>query len=190
MLVKENDKELVNSVMEVFQTHGYDGVTMTLISDRTGIKSEDLYDRFPGGKEDMAKTVLSFAGEWMQESVIAPLQGPGTPEERLRAMSMELQAFYAPRQKACVLDKLSCGNTTADVKDLIRTAIAGWMDALAQVASEAGVSKELAWTRAQDAVVQFEGALVVARLTQDTGPFERAMNQLPARLLNPPAANL
>src|SRR5437762_12723369 len=43
---------------EVFRAHGYEGATLALITEATGLGKGSLYHFFPGGKAQMAAAVL------------------------------------------------------------------------------------------------------------------------------------
>src|SRR3954469_22668198 len=44
---------------EVFREHGFEGASLSLIGERTGLGKGSLYLFFPGGKEEMATAVLA-----------------------------------------------------------------------------------------------------------------------------------
>ena len=46
--------DVLPQLAEVFRAHGYEGATLALISDATGLGKGSLYNFFPGGKEQMA----------------------------------------------------------------------------------------------------------------------------------------
>src|ERR1700720_3544465 len=51
--------DVLPQLAEVFRAHGYEGATLALISDATGLGKGSLYNFFPGGKEQMAMEVLT-----------------------------------------------------------------------------------------------------------------------------------
>ncbi|WP_315889750.1 TetR/AcrR family transcriptional regulator [Kovacikia minuta] len=48
----------VSSLLNLFRQFGYDGVTLSKISQATGLGKASLYHHFPGGKDEMVETVL------------------------------------------------------------------------------------------------------------------------------------
>jgi AcrR family transcriptional regulator len=48
----------VPSLLDLFRQLGYDGVTLSKISQVTGLGKASLYHHFPGGKDEMVETVL------------------------------------------------------------------------------------------------------------------------------------
>ena len=59
---------------EVFRAHGYEGATLALISEATGLGKGSLYHLFPGGKEQMAAEVLADIDAWFELNIYAPLR--------------------------------------------------------------------------------------------------------------------
>ena len=178
-------EEVLDRLTRVFREVGYEGATLSRLAQATGLVKASLYHYFPGGKGDMAGAVLARANAWLEERALAPLAGPGTPEERLRAMSRTLDEFYAGGRDGCLLGLLSQGDARDLFQTHVRAALQRWASAIATVLEEAGLDPDLARDRGEDAVIQIQGALVVARGLGTTAPFSRTLSDLPARLLAP-----
>lgn len=177
------DTELLDRLVDVFRKHGYEGASLTLISKATGLERASLYHRFPGGKAEMAEAVLGHASEWLATHALEPLQGPGEPERRIRAMSRALREFYGGGEQSCLLDALSLGGDDDPIREHVETATRGWIGALARVVREAGFPAREARRRAEDAVARIQGTLVLSRAIGDTGPFRRTLHALPRQML-------
>ena len=182
-ITKVNEEELLDRLTNVFRIYGFEGASLSKISEATGLQRASLYHRFPGGKEDMAKAVLERAGQWLTDHILAPLSGPGTPEDRIRIMAKELHSFYAGGKNCCLLDSLSFGSDDNAIRQHVQQGMSAWVEELAKVAREAGVSAKKARQQAQNAISQIQGTLVVARVMKDYGPFERMLSELPTTLL-------
>jgi TetR/AcrR family transcriptional regulator, lmrAB and yxaGH operons repressor len=177
--------QIVVQLLRVFRQYGYEGATLTKISQATDLGRASLYHYFPGGKEDMANAVLEHLDRWRETNVLTPLRGEGTALERLEAMMRSLDQAYSGGQQSCLISVLSMG----DAKDLfspkIRVALEEWIGAIAEVLTETGVNPTLAKHRAEDAILQIQGALVLARALENTAPFQRLLQRLPKQLLHP-----
>ncbi len=180
---KINDEELLDRLTDVFRTHGFEGASLSLISEATGLQRASLYHRFPGGKEEMANAVLERAGKWLEGRALAPLNGPGKPEERVRKMAEELHAFFSGGKCSCLLDSLSFGLEEHPIKNHVRDGMTFWVDAMAKAARESGVPSKKAKQQAQDVISRIQGSLVVARVLKDCSSFERAISEIPTILL-------
>jgi len=178
-------EEVLNRLTVVFRERGYEGASLSELSRATGLVKASLYHYFPGGKAEMAEAVLARANQWLEETALAPLSGPGTPKDRLEAMGEALRTFYAGGRAACLLGLLSQGEVRDRFQAHVRAAMRRWAGAVASVLEEAGFPVDLAQARGEDAVIQIQGALVVARGLDDLAPFTRTLENLPARLLAP-----
>ncbi len=183
---KITDSELLNRLTEVFRTHGYEGASLSKISDATGLQRASLYHRFPGGKAEMAEAVLNRAGEWLQAHALKPLTESGPHEQRLSRMAQKLDEFYDGGRQSCLLDALSFGVEEGGIRDHQKVAMEAWVEAIATMLRESGLPLRTARERAEDAVIRIEGSLVMARASGDALPFRRTLRSLPQDLLRKP----
>ncbi|MCC6863002.1 MAG: TetR/AcrR family transcriptional regulator [Bryobacterales bacterium] len=179
---KVTDEFLLEKVAEVFRIHGYEGASIRLLSQATGLERASLYHRFPGGKEEMAAAVVARTCEWFGRHVFSPLQAGGSPEERLRRVAANLRDFYRRGTLWCVLDVMTLGGGPDALLARVRAAYSAWLKAFEGIAREAGMSASTARSRAQQALIGIEGSLVLARVTGDSRPFLRVLQDLPALL--------
>lgn len=175
--------QVVASLLRAFRRNGYDGASLSRLSEETGLGRASLYHHFPGGKEDMARAVLASAGQDFMDLVLLPLQRPGSPEERVAGMAAALSAFYDGGNKACILALMTIGQGPEVFALEVREGLRGWIDALTSVVRETGQPEPAARARAQDAVARVQGALVLARGLGDTSVFKRTVEDLPRDLL-------
>lgn len=178
--------DLVAKLSHAFRDVGYEAASMTLLSERTGLKRPSLYHRFPAGKEQMAAEVLAKAHAWLNENVLVPLRSSAPPAERIDAMIGALSEFYEGGERACLLNMLATpmereGPFTA----AIRATFEAWVDALAHCVEDAGVPAADARSRAVRAISLVQGSLVVARGLGTAEPFASACDALPATLIGP-----
>ncbi len=184
-ITKMTPDDLIDRLRDVFRTVGYDGATLSKLSQATGLQRASLYHRFPGGKKEIAEAVLAQAGTWLDTHVLAPLTGAGTPQARLQKMVEALDTFYVQGGASCLLDALSFGEGGDQLHAHIEAAFAHWIEALATLVVEStGCPKAEACQRAEDAVISIQGALVLARGTGNTQPFQRVLTNLPTILLS------
>lgn len=176
--------EVSRRLVNVFRQYGYEGTTLSRISQATGLGRASLYHHFPNGKQGMAEAVLEYVSQWFNETVLNPLRLDGEPLERLRAMNSSLKQFYNCGQDACLLAMFSLGESDDLFHNQVSQALNAWIDSLAQLLCEAGLPETQARQRAEDAVIQIQGALVLTRGLDSTSPFERVLQELPSRLLH------
>lgn len=176
--------EVIVQLINVFRQYGYEGATLTRLSAATGLGKASLYHYFPKGKEEMAAAALNWVSLELEEFILAPLRSSSEPADRIRALSQSLYEFYNCGKHTCLLTVFSLG----DAKDLfqaqIRQALNIWIDTLAEVLLQAGLEPSQAHLRAENTVLQIQGALVLAQGLNETGPFERLLERLPEQLLH------
>ena len=177
-------EQVISQLIPVFRHYGYEGATVSRLSEATGLKKASLYHHFQGGKEQMAAAVLEYVANWLQENVFAPLESDKEPRERIRAMSQGLDEFYHSGQNPCLLSVMSVGEADNLFHQQLEQGLKNWLDMLTKVVEETGVEPEQARQRAEDALMLIQGALVLVRVTNDTQPFKRAIAKLPQILLD------
>ncbi|MDJ0893964.1 MAG: TetR/AcrR family transcriptional regulator [Alphaproteobacteria bacterium] len=175
--------EVVQRLTQVIREHGYDGATLSRMSQATGLGKASLYHYFPRGKEQIAEEVLARAGDWLEEHAIGPLAEAGPPRARLERLARALSTFYAGGETACLLDLLSVGGSGEVFSQTIKASLERIETAIAAVLVEADLAPDAAARRAEDAVIGLQGALVVSRAKRSTEPFRRVLADLPNRLL-------
>ncbi len=179
---KISDEELFDGLITVFRTFGYEGATMSKLVEATGLERASLYHRFPGGKTEMACAVLECVGERFAENILAPLAKPGDPAKRVAKMAKRTKEFYVGGRLSCLLDTMSVGGDKEQIQECVSRMFKAWFDALQKVSMDAGFKAQEAKQRAEDALIQIQGALVMNRAMNLTRPFGRIMDDLPQLL--------
>lgn len=171
-----DDDSLMESLFEIFRCHGYEGSTISRLSELTGLRKSSLYHRFPGGKDDMVKAVVNHVSAQLQQHVIAPLstrQDP--PEKRFDNMLATLKSFYDTGKKNCLLNVLSLGEAKDEIRKLLSHDYDNLLKALCLLGQDAGFTEKEAGMRAEHFLVTVQGALVVQRLSDNPCTFENCM---------------
>jgi AcrR family transcriptional regulator len=176
------DEELAERALEVFRNHGYEGTSLNRLAEATGLEKASFYYRFPGGKRDIVLAVAAHVDRWFRENVLEPLAGKGTPAERVQFVARRLRTFYGDGSQPCVLDTLSLTGSPAELQAALAGALRAWLSAFTSVARESGLTRSAAERRAQQALINIEGSLVLARVLGDPAIFLRTLAGLPALL--------
>ncbi|MBC7924601.1 MAG: TetR/AcrR family transcriptional regulator [Bryobacteraceae bacterium] len=181
---KVSDDALIERIAHVFRIHGYEGASIRLLSEATGLERASLYHRYPGGKEEMASAVITWTGNWFRANVIEPLANPSQqPSARLQDVARNLKEFYERGSLPCVLDCMTIGSSDP-IRDKVRESLGAWTDAFAGLARETGIGAAESRNRAQQAIIEIEGALVVTRVLNDPKPFLKTLDRLKETLLH------
>ena len=181
--MRMSKEDAIAQLAEVFRNYGYEGATLTRLSKASGLGKASLYHHFPRGKEEMAEAVLNYVTHCFRALVLDPLQGPGKPAERIDRMSQNIREFYRFGQDPCLLSILTLGEAKDLFDQPVKQAFETWLDTLAGVLVEAGFNPAQAYRRAEDAIIQIQGVLVLSRSVNSTTAFERVITALPKTLL-------
>jgi AcrR family transcriptional regulator len=177
--------EAIDRLATVFRAHGYDGSSLSIVAEATGLGRASLYHHFPGGKDEMVREVFRRIGARVDAEILSPLAGPGAPEERLARWARGLERFYACGRENCLLGALVLGGGAERFPDELAASFKALIGTLARTLAAAGLSKGAARRRAEDAISRVQGSLVVARGLGDPGVFQRTVRALPRQLLAP-----
>lgn len=184
---KIEESALLKKLSDVFREVGYEGASLAMLAEATGLKKASLYHRFPGGKEQMASEVMANAESWLTERILTPLKSSAPPQARTHAMIRNLDTFYCGGRQACLLNMMSSPRAErGPFAALIKKAFKAWTDALASALADADIDEETARSRAERAIALLQGSLVVARGTGSTRPFRNCLVHLEQDLLAPP----
>lgn len=176
-------EKVLERLTEVFRRVGYEGATLSQLSEATGLHRASLYHYFPGGKEEMARAVLDDLGAIVDKTILEPLQGEGEPLLRLKRMMKAVDHFYTGGKLNCVTGLFALSSARDLFHVEIGKGIEMWLEALASVAVEAGAKPAVARMRAENWLTQLQGALIMTRGMGDDALFKRVLKSLPEQML-------
>ena len=177
--------DMLGRLMDLFREKGFDGASLSDISGSTGLGKSSLYHHFPNGKEEIARQVLAYLEEQLEQALFEPMRSHGTPRQKLDRMLDTIDDFYEGGKKACLLERLCASVDARRFRRPLDRAFNTWIEAVEALGVESGLPRATARLRAEDLVVRIEGALVVSAGTDDTSVFARTIRDLRDSLLAP-----
>jgi TetR/AcrR family transcriptional regulator, lmrAB and yxaGH operons repressor len=177
-------QEVLARLMGIFREQGYEGASLTDLSEATGLGRSSLYHYFPGGKDEMATSVLAYLDAVLEKELYAPLATKASPKKKLDTMLAVLNDFYDGGAKACLLERLCASAGRPVIGRPLRRSFEVWLTAFETLGVDAGISRTVARTRAEDALARIEGALVVSAGTGNKEVFARALKDVRTTLLS------
>lgn len=174
--------DILAALAEVFRAHGYEGATLALISEATGLGKGSLYNFFPGGKEQMANEVLASIDTWFNDKIYKPLRTASDPAKGIADMYAATSAYFHSGQRVCLVGVVALGASRDLFGEKVKVYFAGWVDALAVALRRLGDNTADARRKSEQAVLEIQGALVLARAFDDAKVFTRALKESEARL--------
>lgn len=173
---------LVAGVAEVFRQHGYEGTSLSLISEATGLGKGSLYHFFPGGKEEMAADVIAHIDGWFETNVFMPLQDTHDPRAGIERMLEATDRYFQSGHRVCLIGAFALDDARNHFARQISSYFGRWVAHLAEALKRAGHSQPEAIALAEETVAVIQGALTLARAFDDTAVFSRALQRARAKL--------
>lgn len=175
--------DIIPVLADTFRQYGYEGASLSLITERTGLGKSSLYHFFPGGKEEMAAAVLAHIDAWFRTEVFEPLAEGHDTDAGLKRMIASVDTYFHGGGRVCVVGVFALGDVRDRFADAVHRYFEDWIVALAKALERRGVSKAAARALAEDVVAGIQGALVLARARNDPASFRRSLRRYQARLL-------
>jgi len=174
--------DILPRLAEVFRAHGYEGATLSLLGEASGLGKGSLYHFFPGGKEQMAKEVLAEIDNWFEVNVFTPLLKTEDPKQAIADMITATETYFWSGKRVCLVGVVALGVARDFFTEQVHSYFERWDDALASALKRTGLDAAAAKRKSEDAMIVIQGALVLARALNDPKVFTRAMAGLRERL--------
>lgn len=175
--------DIIPVLADTFRQYGYEGASLSLITERTGLGKSSLYHFFPGGKEEMASAVLAHIDAWFRTHVFEPLGEAHDTGAGIKRMIASVDTYFHGGGRVCVVGVFALGDVRDRFADAVHRYFEDWIAALATALVRRGASKAAARALAEEVVAGIQGALVLARACDDPASFRRALRRYQARLL-------
>jgi TetR/AcrR family transcriptional repressor of lmrAB and yxaGH operons len=173
--------DVIPLIAEVFRDLGYEGASLSRITERTGLGKGSLYHFFPGGKEEMASAILTEIDVWFENSVYEPLRRDD-PDQAIASMWKAVDHYFRSGSRICLLGAFALDETRNRFAVAIQSYFTRWIESLRDALVRNGCDEERATSEAEDAVLSVQGALVLARAVGDKALFVRALGRMARRL--------
>jgi AcrR family transcriptional regulator len=175
--------DILPRLAEVFRAHGYEGATLSLLGEASGLGKGSLYHFFPGGKEQMAAEVLTEIDAWFEAHVFVPLLKSDDPRRAIADMLDSTEAYFWSGKRVCLIGVVALGVARDSFAEQVHSYFKRWGDALTSALKRMGMTSAVARRKSEDALLVIQGALVLARALNDPKVFTRATSDLKDRLL-------
>jgi TetR/AcrR family transcriptional repressor of lmrAB and yxaGH operons len=175
--------DLVPVMAEVFREHGFEGASIALISQRTGLGKGSLYHFFPGGKEEMAAAVLSEIEAWFTTHIFAALQWDSDPHSAIDRMFQAVVEYFDSGRRVCLVGAFALATSRDRFAKQVRSYFRTWQEALTAALLRTGRDKQAADQLAEEVLAVIQGSLVLARALDDRAVFARGIVRLREELI-------
>lgn len=166
---------LVETMSACLQEHGYRSTSTTQILAKSGVARASLYFHFPGGKEALAAAAVAASGCGISGWITAEFAaGPSAASVAGRLVD-GFAAILATSQytKGCpvALSALEAGENEPLLRAAVQAVYADWQQVISDGLVADGLDADTAARLAQLALIQIEGALLLARVTKSLEPL-------------------
>ncbi|MGJ5175255.1 TetR/AcrR family transcriptional regulator [Bradyrhizobium oligotrophicum] len=176
--------DVIPVIAEVFREFGFEGTSLSRITEKTGLGKGSLYHFFPGGKDEMARTVLAHVDGWFEREIYAPLRDDA-PDVAIAQMWRGVDDYFRSGRRVCLVGAFALDGTRDRFAAAIASYFTRWIDALRDALMRGGWPAAQAADSAEEVVLGIQGALVLARATGDEAVFGRALARFQRRLQRP-----
>jgi TetR/AcrR family transcriptional regulator, lmrAB and yxaGH operons repressor len=170
--------DVMPALAECFREHGYEGASLVLIGEATGLGKGSLYHFFPGGKDEMASAVLAEIDAWFEQNVFAPLRESEPPEAGITAMFDAVETYFRSGRRVCLVGAFALGDARDRFASSVRGYFGRWIEALRLALIRAGRDTTAATAISEEVVGGIQGAIVLARGLREAKAFTRAVERL------------
>lgn len=132
--------DIVPLLAEIFRELGYEGTSLSRITERTGIGKGSLYHFFPGGKQEMAGAVLADVDGWFEDAIYQPLRKDDA-REAIAAMWTNVNDYFRSGRRICLVGAFALDETRERFSTEIGYYFIRWIDALRSALMRAGCSE-------------------------------------------------
>lgn len=169
---------LVESMLELIQTHGYSGTGLNTVVKHASAPKGSLYFHFPGGKEALGEKAVELAADRFRALVSAE----GTPGEVVGRVLDALARLLeeSDYQRGCPVSvvTLEMGAQSDCLRAACAQAFESWVAPLAAHLVAHGREPEVARSLATATVSLVEGAVIMARAQRSVAPLRCAADAL------------
>jgi len=162
---KVTKEEILAKSLEVFRSRGYHHTSMTDLANAVGLLKGSFYHYFDS-KETLMQEVLSSINILLKETVFPIAYDNSLPLEiRTEKMIKLFSKTVFSAEGGCIVGNtiLETVNQYPNFKEILQEIITGWLDALSYLYQQ-NHSKEEAQKLAEQTIMEYEGAIMMAKL--------------------------
>lgn len=174
--------DAIARIAEVFRAQGFEGASLSAITETSGLGKGSLYNYFPGGKDEMAAAVLKHIDGWFEAEVYTPLRDATDPRAAVAAMFAAVDGYFRSGHRICLVGAFALDATRDRFAAAVQDYFTRWIAALAACLKRGGAKQPRALAEATVAGIQ--GALVLSRALDEPAVFARQVQDLEERLIS------
>jgi TetR/AcrR family transcriptional repressor of lmrAB and yxaGH operons len=174
----ETRRRMIESAAQLFQRHGYHGVSWRGLVEAAGTPWGSIHHHFPGGKEELGVAAIELGADFLANVIEGCFAETDAPDAAVRQWFRKTADFVrgSDFRAGCPVAIVAL-ETTPDLAALSaasRRAFERWEQLLVGKLVSAGAPVVRARETAGLVLTLLEGALLLARVHGSTDPIQRA----------------
>ena len=170
---------MIPVLAEVFRQHGYEGTSMAVLQEASGLGKGSLYNFFPGGKDEMAAAVLEDIDAWFLREVFEPLETAGDAGrvpalESITTMLDTVERYFQSGRRVCLPGAFALAHERDRFAGRVQGYFIAWRVELTRTLDVAGV--DAAPETALRILAAIQGAIVLVRALDDPAVFRTVLD--------------
>ena len=165
---------ILSATSTLFATRGM-SVGLKEIVEQAGAPFGSLYHHFPGGKEELAESVIVAAGAFYRDIAVATIDLSLDLPANLRGFFAAAAEHLAESDYTggCPIATvaLEVANTNDRLRDACRRVFDSWVTDLEPLFTSSGLDETTSEMLAEHTLNSLEGAFILAKLRRDPGPL-------------------
>ncbi|MFN0214259.1 MAG: TetR/AcrR family transcriptional regulator [Saprospiraceae bacterium] len=177
MPAKKIDKQvLLHRCWEVFNRHGYNGTSVSMLAEATGLGKSGLMHHHLS-KESLMRAVLEYAQEALRNSVFSVVREDLPPEQKIEKMLRRQNRLIKMERQGCFF-----ANTALETgrdgpfNEPILVIWKEWKEAVASILNQIMPEAEAAQT-AYRLLLEYEGAVIMYKISNDEEHLEQFVSR-------------
>ncbi|MGI9324211.1 MAG: TetR/AcrR family transcriptional regulator [Pseudomonadales bacterium] len=176
-------KQILSSALRsVFLRSGYAGASVSRLAAATELGKASLYHYFPGGKEEMAASLLRETVAHLQQQVFAQLSRHADPEEAICQCIDAFVDYGEGNQLNCLIAQFALENAPVLEREQIAAQFEDWQRQLSVRFEDLDLKPKAARKAARQLLAELYGALLMANLLGQPKELRRAAKRLKTSL--------
>ncbi|KAA6458238.1 TetR/AcrR family transcriptional regulator [Acidobacteria bacterium AB60] len=178
-------EKFLQTTARLLRERGYAATGMNEIVAESGAPKGSLYFHFPGGKEEVASLALTAAADDTCSAIRSALSNSPTVVDGLQNVFLMVLADLEKSnyRSGCPVGTVASESPEAPkVIDAVEHAFQQWQSVIQERVIRAGLRAKRADEIAEFILVQFEGALVLAKARRDSKPLLSALREIKRHL--------
>ena len=167
---------IIVATNELFRHHGYNGTSLSQISEAAHATTGSIYHFFPGGKEALGVAVIDTTGAVYRElfeSIAAEQPDPASAFQSFFASAadvLEESDFIDPCPIGTIAREVA--NTSEPLRQAAERAFNSWIASAKNYLTNSGIDPDAANDLATMFVATVEGGFVLSRTLRSTDPLK------------------